>query len=132
MCRANSGPGSPSATTSEPLANAACMSFDKPRIVERRLGFLELNHQPGTVAVRERDGMHCAPFANLSEQRKGIVDVKRSPGLKRLLDRHPSPLVGELRLVSLARRRSSGCLGVRAARAVSAQRNLSKRTWIIS
>ena len=54
MCRANAGPGSPSATTSPPAASAACMSLDSRGSLSARAGLLVADDEPGVVPVGER------------------------------------------------------------------------------
>jgi hypothetical protein len=59
----------------------------QPRIVQQRLGLVVARHQPGVVAIDERDLVQCTELADLGEKRVRVILVVRPPRLERLLRR---------------------------------------------
>ena len=82
MCRANAGPGRPSATTPSPLASAACMSLESRGSFSASSRLVVADDEPGVVAVGERDRVHGAVLAHLGEQRERVVAVVAAPRLQ--------------------------------------------------
>ena len=71
MCRANSGPGRPSATTPPPERERGVHVLGEPGVVERLAGLVVADHQPGVVAVGQSDVVHRAEFRTSAKSGKG-------------------------------------------------------------
>ncbi len=110
ICRANSGPGSPSATTSEPLANAACMSFDRRGSL--RADFASSKRTTSQASWPSASVTGCTgPRARACANTEKGSSMSNDPQDSNAFSIVTSHLSLVSLLVSLARTRSSDCLG---------------------
>ena len=83
MCRANAGPGRPSATTSPSRASAACMSLDSRGSLSAARASSCRTTSQAAVPVGQRDLVHRAGGPDLREQRERVVAVVVTPRVER-------------------------------------------------